>query len=102
MKKTTTKKTAARRRKPGLDPNDYTALTRSLETRLLTRAPVDYARGRDKMSDHLVQELECTPTRARHIVSSLVERGYVRFGPHPSFRHDRTVGCWTYHPSIEP
>jgi hypothetical protein len=51
------------------------------------------------MSEKLVDALQCTPTRARHIVSSLVQRGFVRFGPHPDYQHDHTVGRWTYHPA---
>jgi hypothetical protein len=82
-----------------LDPNDYGQLTSSLMTRLKTRAPVGYERGRIRMREHLEKSLECTPTRARHLVTSLVDRGYVRFGPHPRFTHDHTVGQWTYHPA---
>ena len=48
-----------------------------------------------------MREIELTPTRARHIVSALVQKGYVRFGPHPNYRHDHTVGCWTYHPNAD-
>jgi hypothetical protein len=97
-KKTTRKKTTIRtKRRPNAE--NYSEVTKSLGERLKTRAPVDYDRGRDRMRRHLEEAFSCTPTRARHIVSSLVQKGYVRFGPHPIFQHDHTVGCWTYHPS---
>jgi len=100
MKKRKVQKKARRAtRKP--DPNNYREVTVSLGECLRTRAPVNYERGRDRMQRHLVEEFDCTPTRARHIVSSLVQRGYVRFGPHPHYQHDETVGCWTYHPAAQ-
>jgi hypothetical protein len=92
------KKTVSRRRRR-LDPNNFGELTKELSDRLRTRAPVTYERGRDRMRDQVAVALECTPTRARHIVTSLVDRGFVRFGPHPNYEHDLTVGCWTYHPN---
>lgn len=95
-KRSTSRRTTRKVRR--LDPDNYGDITRSLRERLDTRAPVDYERGRDRMRAHLEEALECTPTRARHIVSTLVQRGYVRFGPHPMYQHNHTVGCWTYHP----
>ncbi len=92
------RRTTTVRRKLSIDLDSYTDITRSLSERLKTRAPTNYERGRDRMQQHLVDNLECTPTRARHIVSALVQKGFVRFGPHPNFSHDHTVGSWTYHP----
>jgi len=77
---------------------DYTTLTCLLRDRLKTRAPVTYQRGRERMSQQIITALGCTPARGRHIVSSLVERGLVRYRPHPDYQHDHTVGRWTYHP----
>ena len=74
-------------------------VAKQLRQHLRTRAPVSYDRGRLQMRDALVDVLECSPARAEHIVSSLVARGYARFGPHPYFDNDRTVGRWTFHPS---
>lgn len=99
--RTTKARTTTSRRKSKINPENYTDVTRALSERLQTRAPVNYERGRDRMQDHLVDALECTPTRARHIVSTLVQKGYVRFGPHPNYGHDHTVGCWTYHPNAD-
>jgi hypothetical protein len=90
--------TARRKKRIAVNPENYTDVTKSLCDRLQTRAPVNYERGRDRMRQHLVDSLNLTPTRARHIVSALVQKGYVRFGPHPNYRHDHTVGRWTYHP----
>ena len=103
-RKTTARKTTTRRKKrggTGINPDNYTDVTQSLSERLKTRAPVNYERGRDRMRQHLVDTLELTPTRARHIVSALVQAGYVRFGPHPNYGHDHTVGCWTFHPNAK-
>jgi len=98
-KKTSTrKKTTTSRRRRRLDPNNFGELTLVLSEKLQTRAPVTYERGRDRMRQQVADALECTPTRARHIVTSLVDKGFVRFGPHPNYRHDLTVGRWTYHP----
>ncbi len=101
--RTTTSRTATTRRKKLIvvNPENYTDVTVSLSERLTTRAPVNYERGRDRMRQHLVDTLELTPTRARHIVSALVQKGFVRFGPHPNYGHDHTVGCWTYHPNAK-
>ncbi len=100
-RKTATRKPAkaGARKKRTPDPENYTDVTVSLSERLKTRAPMNYERGRDKMRQHLVDAFDCTPTRARHIVSALVQKGYVRFGPHPNYNHDHTVGRWTYHPN---
>jgi len=100
-KKTSTstrKKTTTSRRRRRLDPNNFGELTLVLSEKLKTRAPVTYERGRDRMRAQVADALECTPTRARHIVTSLVDKGFVRFGPHPNYHHDLTVGRWTYHP----
>jgi hypothetical protein len=96
-KKTVNKKVAA---SSAPSPDNYAEVTMSLQAKLKTRAPVDYERGRDRMRRHVEETFKCTPTRARHIVSSLVNKGYVRFGPHPMFKHDQTVGRWTYHPQV--
>lgn len=98
--RTTTARTTSRRQSQ-INPENYTDVTQALSERLKTRAPVNYERGRDRMRQHLVDALELTPTRARHIVSALVQKGYVRFGPHPNYGHDHTVGCWTYHPNAD-
>ena len=100
-RKTTTRRKRNKSALGGATPENYNEVTRSLSERLRTRAPVNYERGRDKMRQHLVDVFECTPTRARHIVSALVQKGYVRFGPHPNFGHDHTVGRWTYHPNAD-
>ena len=103
-KRRTRTATARPTRKPrkktiAVNPENYTDVTKSLSERLRTRAPVNYERGRERMHQHLIDSLKVTPTRARHIVSALVQKGYVRFGPHPNYGHDHTVGCWTYHPN---
>ena len=95
------RRTTTARRTHKINPENYTDVTRALSERLTTRAPVNYERGRDRMRQHLVDALDLTPTRARHIVSALVQKGYVRFGPHPNYGHDHTVGCWTYHPNAD-
>jgi hypothetical protein len=79
---------------------DFETITRELAEAVRTRAPQRYDRGRARMSDVVMRSLACTATRARHIVSALVERGYVRFGPHPTFTTP-DVGQWTYHPQAE-
>ena len=76
---------------------DFETLTRELAEAVRTRAPQRYDRGRARMSDVVMRSLACTAARASHIVSTLVERGYVRFGPHPTFTTP-DVGLWTYHP----
>jgi hypothetical protein len=79
---------------------DLETITRELADSVRTRAPQKYDRGRDRMCDAVKRSLDCTGTRARHIVASLVTRGYVRFGPHPTFTTP-DVGRWTYHPQAE-
>jgi hypothetical protein len=107
-KKATTKSTKrtirARRPKPAAKPKvkangaiDLTKVTSHLRECLQSRAPVSYDRGRQRMRAELMEELECSEMRAEHIVSSLVARGYARFGPHPLYRDNRTVGRWTFH-----
>lgn len=112
-KKTATKKTAkktnrtirARRPKPGSKSkkaksasSDLKTITNHLQDRMQSRAPISYDRGRQRMRTQIMDVLECSETRAEHIVSSLVARGFVRFGPHPLYRDNRTVGRWTFHP----
>jgi hypothetical protein len=77
---------------------DYTTVVRELAKRVRTSAPLSFAQGRNRMEKAVIQYLDCTPARARHVVSSLVRRGYARFGPHPYFTAPE-VGRWTYHPS---
>ena len=79
---------------------DFETITRELEEVERTRAPQRYDQGRARMCDAVMRSLACTGTRARHIVSALVARGYVRFGPHPTFGTP-DVGQWTYHPHAE-
>ncbi len=79
---------------------DFETITRELSKTNRTRAPQRYDQGRARMCDAVMRSLECTGTRARQVVSALVERGYVRFGPHPTFPTP-DVGQWTYHPQAE-
>ena len=79
---------------------DFESITRELAVAVRTRAPQRYDQGRARMCDAVMHFLDCTGTRARHIVSSLVNRGYVRFGPHPMFTTP-DVGRWSYHPQAE-
>ena len=76
---------------------DYENVTRELARTVRTRAPLGYDQGRARMATAVKDHLGCTLTRARHVVSSLVEKGYVRFGPHPHFNTPE-FGQWTYHP----
>lgn len=105
MAKKTAKKTnrtiRARRPKPGSKSGgaDLTTITTHLRDRMRSRAPISYDRGRQRMRTQIMDVLECSETRAEHIVSSLVARGFVRFGPHPLYSDNRTVGRWTFHPS---
>ena len=78
---------------------DLGGLTTHLRERMVSRAPISYDRGRQRMRSELMEVLECSEMRAEHIVSSLVARGFVRFGPHPLYQQNRTVGRWTFHPS---
>jgi hypothetical protein len=78
---------------------DLKTITTHLRDRMKSRAPISYDRGRQRMATQIMDVLECSETRAEHIVSSLVARGFVRFGPHPLYRDNRTVGRWTFHPS---
>lgn len=80
---------------------DYEDVTRQLAKRLRTNAPLSFDQGNRRMLAAVMHHLECTPARARHVVSSLVARGYARFGAHPYFRHAHGVGQWTYHPSAQ-
>jgi hypothetical protein len=52
------------------------------------------------MEAAIMEHLDCTPARARHVVSSLVARGYARFGAHPHF-HVLDVGQWTFRASAQ-
>lgn len=79
---------------------EFETITRELAETERTCAPQRYDQGRARMCDAVMRSLACTVTRARHIVSVLVARGYVRFGPHPTFRTP-DVGQWTYHPRAE-
>ncbi|HHH30468.1 MAG TPA: hypothetical protein ENK57_19295 [Polyangiaceae bacterium] len=76
---------------------DYSSVTSELAKRVSTSAPLSFEQGRKRMEAAVMRLLECTPARARHVVSSLVKRGYARFGAHPYFTSPN-VGQWTYHP----
>ena len=77
---------------------DLGSLTKELRTRMRTRAPVDYTRGKDRMQRAVQDVLGCTEIRAEHIVDSLVARGYAHFGRHPQFPRQRTQGRWELNP----
>lgn len=99
--KKTNRSIRARRPKPKTKSGgaDLKTITSHLRDRMKSRAPISYDRGRQRMRTQIMAVLECSETRAEHIVSSLVARGFVRFGPHPLYRNNRTVGRWTFHPS---
>ncbi|MEQ9322877.1 MAG: hypothetical protein RIF41_27175 [Polyangiaceae bacterium] len=75
---------------------DYPLVTRELAKRVRTSAPQSFERGQRRMVNAVMSFMECTPARARHVVSSLVARGYARFGAHPHFPAP-DVGQWTFH-----
>lgn len=79
---------------------DYPNVTRELSKRLRTSAPQSFERGQRRMVAAVMSLLDCTPARARHVVSSLVARGYARFGAHPHFPAP-DVGQWTFHASAQ-
>jgi len=75
---------------------DYAHITEELAKRVRTSAPLSFEQGRRRMEAAIIDHLDCTPARARHVVKSLVARGYARFGAHPYFK-EPTVGQWTFH-----
>jgi hypothetical protein len=79
---------------------DYPNVTSELAKHLRTRAPVSFEQGRSRMVAAVMDHLDCTPARAHHVVSSLVAKGYARFGAHPYFNAPN-VGQWTFHTSAQ-
>jgi hypothetical protein len=79
---------------------DYARVTKELAKRVSTSAPLSFEQGRRRMEAAIIDHLGCTPARARHVVKSLVARGYARFGSHPYFK-EPTVGRWTFHASAQ-
>lgn len=75
---------------------DYPRVIKELAKRVSTSAPLSFEQGRQRMEAAIIDHLDCTPARARHVVKSLVDRGYARFGAHPYFT-ESTVGRWTFH-----
>ena len=75
---------------------DYALVTEELAKRVRTSAPLSFEQGRRRMVAAIQDHLDCTTARARHVVESLVARGYARFGAHPYFPAP-DVGRWTFH-----
>jgi hypothetical protein len=74
---------------------DYPRVTKELAQLVRTSAPLSFEQGRKRMEAAIMAHLDCTPSRARHVVESLVARGYARFGAHPYFPTPG-IGQWTF------
>ena len=74
---------------------DYPRVTKEVAQRVSTSAPLSFEQGRKRMEAAIMDHLNCTHARARHVVESLVARGYARFGAHPYFPTPG-IGQWTF------